>query len=74
MAVEASSVMKKRRRFKQISTLAERLAADTDQLREQARSLRPGAALDHIRKRIRQNETAAHLSERLNSPGLQAPK
>ena len=65
--------MKKRRRFRQTSTLVERLAEDTEQLREQAKGLQPGTALDHIQKRIRQNETAAHMSEWLNSPGLKAP-
>jgi hypothetical protein len=65
--------MQKRRRFKQTSTLKERLAEDTEQLRKQAKTLQPGAALDHVQKRIRQNETAAHLSEWLTSPGLRPP-
>lgn len=65
--------MQKRRRFKQTSTLAERLAEDTAQLREQAKLLRPGLARDHVIRRIRQNETAADLCLWLDSPGLQPP-
>ena len=65
--------MPTRRRFKQTSTLEERLAEDTEQLREQAKLLPPGATLDHVLRRIRQNETAAHMTEWLNSPGLKAP-
>jgi hypothetical protein len=65
--------MPTRRRFKQTSTLEERLAEDTEQLREQAKLLPPGATLDRVLQRIRQNETAAHMTEWLNSPGLKAP-
>jgi hypothetical protein len=65
--------MPTRRRFRQASTLEERLAEDTDQLREQAKLLPPGKELDEVLKRIRQNETAAHMTEWLNSPGLKAP-
>ena len=63
----------KRRRFKQTSSLEERLIEDTAQLREQAKMLPPGALHDHVLRRIRQNETAAHMTEWLNSPGLKAP-
>jgi hypothetical protein len=63
----------KRRRLKQTASLEERLTEDTEQLREQAKTLPPGASLDHVLRRIRQNETAAHMSEWLNSPGLKAP-
>ncbi|KRR11737.1 hypothetical protein CQ12_40880 [Bradyrhizobium jicamae] len=65
--------MQKRRRLVQTSTLEERLAEDTEQLRQQAKTLKPGLARDHI-LRIRQNETATHISEWLNSAGLQPPK
>jgi len=65
--------MPARRRFKQMLTLEERLADDTEQLREQAKLLPPGDTLDQVLKRIRQNETAAHMTEWLNSPGLKAP-
>ena len=65
--------MTTRRHFKQTVTLQERLAEDTEQLREQAKLLPPGNALDQVLKRIRQNETAAHITEWLNSPGLKTP-
>lgn len=65
--------MNKRRRFKQTLPLEQRLVEDTARLREQARAMRPGPALDSILKRIRRNETAAHLTEWLKSPGLKAP-
>jgi len=64
--------MKKRRHVKQTLTLEERLAEDTAQLREQARKMKPGVALDYIEMRIRQNECAAQFTEWLrSSPGPQ---
>jgi len=63
-----------RRRFKQAFTLEERLAQELEQLREQARNMKPGVALDQVLRRIRQNETASRMSEWLTSPGLQAPR
>ena len=65
--------MAERRRFKHTTSLVERLIEDTEQLREQANTLPPGATRDHVMRRIRQNETAAHMTEWLNSPGLKAP-
>jgi len=65
--------MIKRRRFKQVSTLEERLSQENEKLREQASNLKPGVALDDVLRRIRQNDTASHMSEWLRSPGLQAP-
>lgn len=65
--------MAERRRFKHTASLEERLGEDTEQLREQAKALPPGAALDHVLRRIRQNETAAHMTEWLSWPGLKPP-
>lgn len=65
--------MQQRRRFTHSSTLEERLSEDTDQLREQAKRLPPGPARDRVLQRIRQNETASHMSEWLSSPGLRSP-
>ncbi|WP_084030602.1 hypothetical protein [Bradyrhizobium paxllaeri] len=62
----------KRRRFKQTLSLEERLSEDTEQLREQARMLPPGAVRDHVLRRISQNEAAAHMSGWLSSPGLKS--
>ena len=65
--------MRTRRHFKHTTSLEERLTEDTDRLREQIKTLPPGAERDQAQRRIRQNETAAHISEWLNSPGLKAP-
>ena len=65
--------MAERRRFKHTTSLEERLSEDTERLREQAKALPPGAALDQVLRRIRQNETAAHMTGWLNSPGLRPP-
>ena len=65
--------MRKRRRFTQTSTLEQRLAEDTAQLRAQADTLQPGLARDNVLRRIRQNETAIHITEWLASPGLKTP-
>jgi hypothetical protein len=38
--------------------LEERLVEDTADLRERTKNMKPGAGLDQIMRRIRQNETA----------------
>ena len=65
--------MLKRRRFKQTSSLSERLIEDVEQLKRKLETLPPGTERDLIIRRIRQNETAAHIDEWLRSPGLQPP-
>jgi len=71
---ERKQRMQKRRRFTHTSSLAERLLCDTRHLRELAEELPPGPAQNEVHRKIRQNETAAHISEWLQSPGLQAPQ
>lgn len=66
--------MAKRRHFRHMSSLEERLAKDTKQLREQIKVLPLGASRDHVLRRIRQNEIAAHMDEWLRSPVLQSPR
>ena len=63
--------MQKRRRFKQTTTLGERLAKQARRLREEARSLPSGPARTAIERRARQADAAAHLNQWLTSPGLQ---
>ena len=63
----------KRRRFKQAHSLEERLAEDTASLREQIKLTPAGPGREQILRRIRQNETAARMSEWLSSPGLKPP-
>jgi hypothetical protein len=67
-------VMEHRRRFKQIRSLEERLAEEAQRLREQAKSLRPGAERDDLIRRARHAETGSHMSDWARSPGLQPPK
>ena len=66
--------MQRRRRFKQLLTLNDRLRLFSNQLRAEAAKLRPGRERDAVLKRARLAETTAHIDEWANSPGLQAPK
>lgn len=63
----------KRRRVKQTQSLEERLADEAMRLRAHAKTLPPGAEKEALLKRARQDDTAAHMSEWLSSPGLQPP-
>jgi hypothetical protein len=62
-----------RRRFKQTSSLEERLTEQVQRLREEAKSLPPGIERERIIRKARQAETGARITEWLNSPGLQPP-
>jgi hypothetical protein len=63
-----------RRRFKQTQSLEERLAEEAKRLREEAKSLPPGAVREALLRRARQAETGSHMTEWLTSPGLRPPK
>ncbi len=63
-----------RRRFKQPAPLDQRLTEQAERLRKEARGTPPGIARDRLIRLARQAETAAHMSEWLSSPGLQAPR
>jgi hypothetical protein len=63
-----------RRRFKQTKSLKERLLEDAQKLRDEAKLLRYGPLRDAVMKKARQAETAAHMDDWLNSPGLRPPK
>ena len=63
-----------RRRFKQQTSLQDRLASFAKLTREEASLLRPGAERDELLRKARRADTAAHLDEWVNSPGLQPPK
>ncbi|MBW7970026.1 hypothetical protein [Bradyrhizobium sp. BR 10289] len=65
--------MLKRRRFKQIRTLQERLAEEATRCRDEARALAPSRRRDLLLRRARQNETAMQIDAWLYSPGLRAP-
>ena len=66
--------MKRRRRFKQSSSLQDRIAEWATGLREQIDKMRPGPERDELAKKLRQAETAMHLEDWANSPELQPPK
>ena len=55
-------------------TFEENLAAEKAKLEAQVAELRPGPQMDALRKKIRQLETATHISRWVSSNGLQAPK
>jgi hypothetical protein len=65
--------MIQRRRFQQEFTLKDRLAQEIEQLRDQAKNMKPGVALDQVLRRIRQDQTASSMNDWLGSPGLRAP-
>jgi hypothetical protein len=65
--------MKTRRRFKQHQTLKDRLASFAKDARERASGLPPGPAQDDLLRKARQADTASHINEWVNSPGLQPP-
>lgn len=65
--------MQKRRRFRQTEALENRLAAEAKKLRTKAATLPHGIERERLLRKAEQDETAAHLTEWLNSPGLKAP-
>lgn len=65
--------MLKRRRAKQTQSLQNRLATWAEEVREQAAKLPPGPERDILLKKLRQADTASHLEDWANSPGLQPP-
>jgi hypothetical protein len=66
--------MQRRRRFRQTASLKDRLATFAKQVREKASLLPPGAERSDLLRRARQADTASHLDDWANSPGLQSPK
>jgi hypothetical protein len=66
--------MQHRRRFKQQLSLQDRLSAFAKGVREEAEVLPPGPEREALLKKARQADTASHLQDWANSPGLQPPK
>ena len=66
--------MLKRRRFKQTESLQDRLVAFAKEARNKAEHLPVGIEREDMLKKARQADTAAHLENWINSPGLQPPK
>jgi hypothetical protein len=67
-------MIRRRRRFKQVLSFKDRLAAWAQTIRTQADQLEPGFEREALLKRARQADTAAHLDDWANSTGLQAPR
>jgi hypothetical protein len=63
-----------RRRFKQTVPLEQRLRVQAEADRQKAKSLPPCREQEDLLLRARRADTASHLTEWLNSPGLQPPK
>src|SRR5215207_8222394 len=70
-----TSMTKKRRRVKHIETFEERLAQEAIKFKEAADKQPIGSmARELLLRRVRQAETAAHMSQWLSSPGLFPPR
>lgn len=67
MTFQGRNEPQRRRRFKQVEPLEQRLAKEARQLRDQARLLPPGLAREQALRKARQAETAAHMSVWLRS-------
>jgi hypothetical protein len=63
--------MQRRRRFKQQTSLQDRIAEWAASVRDQINGMSPGAERDELIKKLRQAETAMRLDNWANSPGLQ---
>jgi hypothetical protein len=66
-------MIKRRRRFKQTTTLAHRLNEQAGRLRDRAGQLPPGAEQNTLWRKVRQTETALRIDEILSSPQSVAP-
>jgi hypothetical protein len=63
-----------RRRRSQPHTFDENIAAEKAKLTEQIKKLPPGPDREVLERKIRQLDTAAHLSDWLSSPELRRPE
>ncbi len=63
----------KRPRVRHTKTFQERLAEETLHYANLASETPPGPQRDLYLRRARQADTAAHINDWLNSPGLKAP-
>ncbi|MGY3444779.1 MULTISPECIES: hypothetical protein [unclassified Bradyrhizobium] len=66
-------MVKRRRRFKQPTSLAHRLAQEMGRLRELARGLPPGTEQSMLLRKAHQAETALRIDTWLASPGTSHP-
>jgi hypothetical protein len=66
--------MAERGRAKQSTSLKARLAVFAEEARGKASKLCPGPERDDLLKKAQQADTAAHLDDWANSPGLRPPE
>jgi hypothetical protein len=66
--------MEHRRRFNHQTTLQDRISEWTVGVRAEAATMPPGRDRDELLRKLRQAETAMHLQDWANSPGLAPPK
>ena len=66
--------MQRRRRVKQVASFSERLQFFAEDLRAKAAQLRPSPERDALLRSARRANTASHLDDWANSPGLRPPK
>jgi hypothetical protein len=66
--------MAERRRFNQAMSLKDRLTAFSKYTLAKAARLPPGPERDDLLQRASRADTAAHIDDWANSPGLQPPK
>jgi hypothetical protein len=62
-------MVKQRRRFKQTTTLAQRLTLEASRLRDQAKAISPGPEQAQLWRKVRQAEAALRIDEWLGSGG-----
>jgi hypothetical protein len=60
--------MHRRRRFKQVTTLQDRIAEWATGVRDQVNGMKPGPERDELIKKLRQAETAMHMEDWASSP------
>jgi hypothetical protein len=70
---DEDSMVKRRRRFKQTTTLAQRLTEQASSLRDRATMLSPGQEQSLLWRKIHQAETALRIDEWLSAPGSTLP-
>ncbi len=64
--------MKRRRSV--AHTFSENIAAEKAKIEAELAKLKPGVEADALRRKLRQLDTTARLSDWLSSPGLQPPR
>jgi len=65
--------MQRRRRFKQTTSLQERLTEFAKDVRQRAKAMPPGKDRELLLRQAREADTGSHIEEWLSSPGLRRP-